>query len=388
MNSILREICLLLILIVPCLIVSNRLHFGSILGLLAGGILIGPSGFGLIQTSGAIHNIADVGVILFLFLVGLELHPAKIGKSWRRLLVFGILQILLTGVVLSAIVLPISTYWTGALVGGFTLAMSSTALVFQTLRDRNELNTKMGQTAVAILIVQDLAVIPLLAIIPIINPTVSMTSTETTTSITIIGAVTAIALLLGISHFIAPRIIEHLDRKHDSNSLAALIGLIVLGSAFIADSAGLSMALGGFIAGVSLSTSSSAKRIDQLVRPHQTLLMALFFVSVGLSINRHEISGSFTAILIMLPCVLIAKFLCLYALGRVMGSANRASWRLALLLSQAGEFGFVVLAACFSVGWATATQVAAATTVIAFTMVATPIIQRFVPPLGDLDRCE
>jgi len=116
--------------------------------------------------------------------------------------------------------------------------------------------------------------------------------------------------------------------------------------------------------------------------------MALFFVSVGLSINRHEISGSFTAILIMLPCVLIAKFLCLYALGRVMGSANRASWRLALLLSQAGEFGFVVLAACFSVGWATATQVAAATTVIAFTMVATPIIQRFVPPLGDLDRCE
>lgn len=144
MQKLLSEICLLLLLVIPCLVISNRMHFGSILGLLAGGVLIGPSGFDLIEASGISNNIADIAVIFFLFLVGLELHPAKIGKSWPRLLLFGILQIVLTGIVLSALVLPTSKYWSGAMITGFMLAMSSTALVLQTLRNRGELNSKMG----------------------------------------------------------------------------------------------------------------------------------------------------------------------------------------------------------------------------------------------------
>ncbi|MFZ4643065.1 MAG: cation:proton antiporter [Phycisphaerales bacterium] len=388
MQKLLSEICLLLILVIPCLVISNRMHFGSILGLLAGGILIGPSGFDLIESSGISNNIADIAVIFFLFLVGLELHPAKIGKSWPKLLLFGILQIVLTGIVLSALVLPTSKYWSGALITGFMLAMSSTALVLQTLRNRGELNSKMGRTAVAILIVQDLAVVPLLALIPILNPKKSLDAHVSISADSIFFTIGAIVLIIAVSRFIAPRVIESLERRGDSSSLSFLIGFFVLGAALVATSVGLSTAIGAFIVGVSLSTSSSAKRIEQIVRPHQSLLMSLFFVSVGLSIDRHHLNGQLWIIVIFVPCVMILKVFCLYALSRFMGITNRISWRLGIILSQAGEFGFVLSAASFSVGWASATQVAVATTVIAFTMVLTPIIERFITPLTDRELDE
>ncbi|MDA0214606.1 MAG: cation:proton antiporter [Planctomycetota bacterium] len=386
MNSILRETCLLLILLIPCLILSNRMGFGSILGLIAGGVIIGPSGFDFLESSGITHNISDIAVILFMFLVGLELHPAKIGKSWQKLLVFSILQIVLTGLLLTVLVLPTSQFWSGAFVTGFMLAMSSTALVLQTLRERGELNSKMGRTAIAILIVQDLAVIPLLALVPILNPRRPIDETASFSMESVLLILGAIALIISLNRFIAPRIIEQLDRRGDSNSLTFLIGLFVLGAALIADSVGLSTALGSFLVGISLSTCPSAKRIEQIVRPHQTLLMSLFFVSVGLSIDRHELTGSYWSIAAFVPCVVIGKILVLYVISRLMGTNNRISWRLAIILSQAGEFGFIICAASLSVGWATATQVAIGTTVIACTMILTPVIQRFITPLTDPDN--
>lgn len=360
--------------------------FGSILGLIAGGVIIGPSGFDFLESSVITHNISDIAVILFMFLVGLELQPAKIGKSWKRLLVFSVLQIVLTGLLLTALVLPTSQFSSGAFVIGFMLAMSSTALVLQTLRERGELNSKMGRTAIAILIVQDLAVIPLLALVPILNPRRPIDETASFSMESVLLILGAIALIISLSRFIAPRIIEQLDRRGDSNSLTFLIGLFVLGAALIADSVGLSTALGSFLVGISLSTCPSAKRIEQIVRPHQTLLMSLFFVSVGLSIDRHELTGSYWSIAAFVPCVVIGKIIVLYFISRLMGTNNRISWRLAIILSQAGEFGFIICAASLSVGWATATQVAIGTTVIACTMILTPVIQRFITPLTDPDN--
>jgi len=383
MNSILREICLLLVLVIPCLVLSNRMRFGSILGLLAGGVLIGPSGFDLIQTSGAIDNVAELAVVLFLFVVGIELNATQFGKSWKRLLSFGLLQVVLTGIVLSVFLIPYSNYWYGAALAGFTLAMSSTALVMQTLRERGELKTKMGSTAVGILIVQDLAVVPLLAIIPILNARRTATESISPTLESILLPLGAITLLVVANRFIFPKCIEHFERRNDSNSLTAMIAFAVLGSAYLADSAGLSMPLGAFIAGISLSTSSSAERVRRIVVPHQSLLMALFFVSVGLSINRHDLAGQFWTIAIAVPSVVALKILCLYGLARFMGTTNRASWRLALILAQAGEFGFIVVAVLSEIGWTSPTQAASSIAIIALTMLITPIIQRFITPLTD-----
>ncbi|MSR45426.1 MAG: hypothetical protein EXS15_08805 [Phycisphaerales bacterium] len=263
------------------------------------------------------------------------------------------------------------------------LAMSSTALVLQTLRNRGELNSKMGRTAVSILIVQDLAVVPLLALIPILNPKRPIDAPVSISFDAIFYTIGAIVFIIAVSRFIAPRVLEYLEHRGDSSSLSCVIGFFVLGAALVANSVGLSTAIGAFIVGVSLSTSSSAKRIEQIVRPYQSLLMSLFFISVGLSIDRHQLTGQLWVIVIFVPGVLMLKVLCLYALSRIMGTTNRISWRLAIILSQAGEFGFVISVAAFSVGWATADQVALATTVIASTMVLTPVIQRFVTPLTD-----
>lgn len=380
MTSTLREICLLLVLIIPCLMLSSRMRFGSILGLLTGGVLIGPSGFDLIESSGAIQLVSDIAVVLFLFVVGLELNPTKFQKSWKRMLIFGILQVVLTGIVLSALLIPMAKYWYGGVLVGFTLAMSSTALVMQTLRQRGELNTKMGSTAVAILIVQDLAVVPLLAIIPILNAKRSDTGQLSLSIASIAWPLAAITLLIVANRFIVPKCIEHFERRNDSNSLSAFVALVVLGSAALADFGGISMPLGAFVAGISLSTSSSAERIRRIVMPHQALLMALFFVFIGLSINRHELASDVWSIVIMVPSVVVLKILCMYGLARAMGTTKHESWRLALILSQAGEFGFIVASVLLHIGWTNPSQAARSVTVIALTMLITPIVQRFITP--------
>lgn len=383
LGTILREVCLLLVVLVPCLILSNRLRFGGILGLLVGGFLLGPGGAGIIEATGSLHTISELGIVLFLFVIGLELQPGRMGRSWRHLVMLGILQVILTGAVLTLLMVTYTEYWIGAVIAGFTLAMSSTALAMQTLRERGELGSDLGHKALAILVVQDLAVVPLLAIVPMVNPLLITPESATLEARDIALPIGAIVIVAVVARFLVPTLIAHLARRQDTVSIGATVALLVLGSAVIVDAAGLPMTLGAFVAGLALAASSERERIARVVMPHQSLLLALFFVTVGMSIRTDDLDPAWGAILVIAPATLFLKALVIYGVARSMRSTHEVAWRLALLLSQVGEFGFVVAAATLSIGWATPARADAAIVVIAITMVATPIVQRFVPRLRE-----
>ena len=374
-----REVCLLLIVLLPCLMVSNRLGVGGILGLIVAGFVIGPGVLDLIEPTGSLNAISELGIVLFLFLIGLELNPARLGKGWRRLVLLGVLQVGICGAVLTLFLMPLSAFWVGALIGGFTLAMSSTALALQGLKERGELDTALGRSALAILVVQDMAVVPLLAMVPILNPLKAGSLAGSDLIEVTLLAITALGLVIILNRFIAPLLISHLDRRRDATSLGALAALLVLGSAVIVEAAHLPMTLGAFVAGVALSTSPASERLEHAVRPHQTLFLSLFFVTVGMSIEPAHVSDSWAVILVIVPAVIVIKTLVIAGLGRLMGHSAAVSLRLGLGLAQVGEFGFVVTATSLSVGWATPKQEQTSTMVIALTMVATPLIELLLP---------
>ncbi len=374
-----REVCLLLIVLVPCLMVSNRLGFGAILALISAGYVIGPGAFNLVHPTGSLQAISEVGIVLFLFVIGLELEPERLGKSWVRLVLFGVLQVIICGAALALFMKPWCDFWVGAAVSGATLAMSSTAMALQSLRDKGQMDSKLGRSALAILVVQDMAVVPLLALVPLLNPMADGSDPSPGTAAVTVYPLLAIIAVIALNRFAAPALISHLDRNRDSTSLAALAALLVLGSAVIVDAAHLPMTLGAFAAGVSLSVSPSRERISRAVKPHQTALLSLFFITVGMSITPSAISGSWLAVAMIVPGVLVIKTTVIAGLARVMGHSGRECWQLGLSLSQVGEFGFVVIATTLAIGWASEEANQASALVIGLTMVATPLLERIIP---------
>lgn len=376
LEQLLREACLLLAVILPCLILANRFKLGAILGFLLAGIIIGPSGLQLVDGASSLTGMTDIGVVLFLFIIGVQLRICETGTMLRKLVLLGVLQVVVTGCALFAYFSFFTLTWQGALVAGFALALSATALAMQIVKDRGETNSTVGSATLSILLVQEVAVVPLLAVIPILNPSAIHPSVLALSGSAVAAVVGAIVLIALSGRFVVPRVITLLDRQGDSSSVGAVVALLVLGSAYCSDAVGLPMALGGFLAGVSLSQSKAADRITQLVRPHQIVMLALFFVSVGLDVNLGDVKDHVGRIFTHVPAVLAIKIGCLWALARMVGLTAAVSVRIALILSQAGEFGFLVIATCYASGWIGAEETSIATVLVTLTMLTTPLLHR------------
>jgi glutathione-regulated potassium-efflux system ancillary protein KefC len=350
---------------------SHRLGLGSVAGYLLAGIAIGPWGFGLVDETETIHTFAELGVVFLLFVIGLELEPRRLWSMRAKLLGLGLSQVLGSIAVIVGVAMALGVETRTALVAGMALSLSSTALALQPLTERGGLGTQGGQATFAILLFQDLAVIPMLALLPLLGTTAGRSAFSW------IGLATAAAIVVGtlvLGHYIARPVFRHIARTRLREIFTAFALLLVLGCALLFESAGLSMALGAFLAGVLLADSEYRHEIEAAIEPFKGLLLGLFFISVGMSVNF--------GVLLARPLLVLALIVGLFALKGAVLWAIARKFRLPpderplfiLLLAQGGEFAFVLLALGVSSGAMAGDSAQAIIIAVALSMLATPFI--------------
>jgi len=356
----------------------QRAGLGSVLGLLCVGVLLGPHTIGPVVNIGPITAAAELGVVFLLFVIGLEIEPARIWAMRRHLFGLGTLQMLATGAVLAAVALLVGRPWPAAIVLGLGLALSSTAFVMQLLAERDELATEHGRTALAILLLQDMAVIPLLALVPLLAPGADEPDAATIGQRTLVILLT-LAAILGLGRMVLPRLFATFARQRSEEAFAILAVLAVLAAALLSHHAGMSPALGAFVVGVLLADSPFHHQVAAEVRPFKGLLLGLFFISVGMSVDLGVLRERWGEILALVAALILLKGVVIWLLCRFFGLHDAAALRTSLLLTQGGEFGFVLFGAAASMGVMGAQLHTTALLVISLSMAATPFIVR----LGD-----
>ncbi len=390
--------------------IASRLGLGSVLGYLAAGILIGPV-FGLVGAETKdLQHFAEFGVVMMLFLIGLELEPKALWDMRHRLLGLGGLQVLLSTAALMAIAMAYNQPWGVALAIGLTLSLSSTAIVLQTLSEKGLMQTAGGRNVFSVLLTQDIAVIPILAFLPLLavglpagmlpDGSISLDpekideahkATETGhgsdaadaaltfvqnlpswgVTLVTIGAVASI-IIVGV--FFTRPVFRFIHSAHLREMYTALALLIVVGISFLMMLVGLSPALGAFLAGVVLASSEFRHELETDLEPFKGLLLGLFFITVGAGINFELLLADTVVIIGMALLVILVKGIILYTLARIFKMKGREQWLFALALAQAGEFGFVLVS--FSVATGVMPDVVAETLllVIALSMLITPLL--------------
>ncbi|MEW7006952.1 MULTISPECIES: monovalent cation:proton antiporter-2 (CPA2) family protein [unclassified Lentilitoribacter] len=352
----------------------KRIGLGTVLGYLTAGIVIGPI-LGFIADSEKILHVAELGVVLLLFIIGLELKPSRLWRMRRDILGMGSIQVLVTGLILMAFsyyfaVDSIST----AIVIGFSLALSSTAFTLQILNESGDLNRSYGQKAFSILLFQDIAIIPLLALVAILAPSADPSTDSMLQDVTI--AALAIIFLILTGRYLLNPLFQVIASTGAKEAMIAAALFVVLAAGAMMEYAGLSMALGAFIAGVMLSESSFRHELEADIEPFRGILLGLFFMAVGLSLDLQVIYENMLLILLSVPIIMSVKAIVIYQLCRGFGSHSNEAIRVASILPQSGEFGFVAFTA------ATANQLLSQSTastlvaIVTISMALTPLVVR------------
>lgn len=324
---------------------SKKIGLGSILGYLIAGIILGPSGFKLVDQVDALLHFAEFGVVMLLFIIGLELKPTKLWGMRKELVGLGLAQVFLTTLAF----LPLLK-WAGfsvpvSLLIGSVLSLSSTAFALQTLAEKSELKTTYGQKAFAILLFQDIVAIPILAVVPFLG---TQTSTSTFSIFDFLKIAGVFVVLILFAKFIMSPLMRLVANSKTREVFTALTLLIVLGVSFLMQQVGLSMALGAFIAGILLSDSEYRHQIETDVEPFKGLLLGLFFIAIGMTVNFSAVVDSPLKTLTWVVMLVLVKFIVVYAIGRKSHLNKDSSQSLGIILAQGGEFAFVVFAAAFS----------------------------------------
>jgi glutathione-regulated potassium-efflux system ancillary protein KefC/glutathione-regulated potassium-efflux system protein KefB len=346
MNS-LEHVAILLVTAVLLVPVFQRFKLGAVLGYLAAGMLLGPWGLAVIGEVESTLAIAEFGVVLLLFLVGLELEPSRLWALRRPVFGLGGAQVGITAVVLWACALALGYSWQGALVAGFACALSSTALVLSSLAERGQLATRHGRESFAVLLFQDLAVIPLLALLPLLGSEAALGGAHWTSAA---KGVTAIAVVIIASRIVVRPALRFIASHSSRDVFTAAALLLVIGTALIMEKIGLSMSLGAFLAGVLLADSEFRHELEADIEPFKGLLLGLFFVAVGMSANLGLLKEAPVTIVGLALGLMALKGAVLYAIARANGATNETAQKLAVTLAQGGEFAFVLFTAAFGFG--------------------------------------
>ncbi len=320
----------------------RRLKLGAVLGYLAAGALIGPWGLRLIGDVETTLQFAELGVVLLLFLVGLELEPTRLWALRRPVFGLGGAQVVITGVLLAYAGHAFGLTWPAAVIAGLGLAMSSTALVLSSLGERGELDSPHGRTAFAILLFQDLAVIPLLALLPLLSPEGAQGTGGWT------AAAKGVAAIVGVivaSRVVVRPVLKLVARYGGQEVFTAAALLVVVGASLLMEAIGLSMSLGAFLAGVLLADSEFRHELQADVEPFKGLLLGLFFIAVGMSANLSLLAERPLTVLGLALGLMAVKALLLAGILRAGRVTSATSQRVAVLLAQGGEFAFVLFAA-------------------------------------------
>ena len=402
------------VLLVP---LFARLGLGAVLGYLAAGVVIGPSLLGLVREPESAAGLAEFGIVLLLFVIGLELKPSRLWAMKRDIFGLGAAQVAACGLALTGVLLAVTSLsWQAALVVGLPLGLSSTALVMQLLAEKDITNTPFGTRSFAMLLFQDLAIVPLLTIVaalsrvpPSADVPVALAATldlvrlvTPVAPLTVVpgwlqALVTAVALgaLVGLGRYALNPAFRLIGQLRVREAFAAAALLTVLGAALLMQSLGVSMALGAFVAGVMLAESPYRHALEADLEPFRGLLLGLFFVSVGMTLDLRVVAEHLGLVALLVVLVMLTKTFVIGLLARAFGTGWLRAFQMGLLLAQGGEFGFVLFAQAergLLIGH-TAAQIFGA--VVTCSMVLTPLVVRFASrfnpkevPRDDLDGPE
>ena len=375
------DIIILLAAAVIAVPLFQRLGLGAVLGFLVAGAVVGPWGLGFISAVEEIRHLAEFGVVFLLFIIGIELKPSRLWVMRRSVFGLGTAQVLTTGTVITLVALAFEVPIRTALIVGFGLALSSTAFGLQILSDKGELGTGYGRSAFAILLLQDLAIVPLMALLPLLAQQ-ELTITQDME----LAALESVAIIVGV--FILGRILlrpvfQLVAKNRRNPEIFTATGiLMVLGAAWLTDWAGLSMALGAFLGGLLLADSRYRHQIMADIQPFRGLLLGLFFMSVGMSINFGLLGRQGFLVMGLVGSLLLLKATFLWGLCRITKRSHSESVHVALLLAQAGEFAFILfgLANMLDLMGGELYQLLLLT--VALSMAATPLLVLLSPWLG------
>ncbi|MGI9024174.1 MAG: glutathione-regulated potassium-efflux system protein KefC [Burkholderiaceae bacterium] len=356
---------------------AKRLGLGSVLGYLVAGCVIGPWGLGLVSDPESIVQVSEFGVVLMLFLIGLELDLDELWKLRGAVFIGGGAQLGATGVLLSLALVTLGLAWPAASIAGFALAMSSTAIGMQVMEERNMTATPAGRSAFAILLFQDIAAIPLIALVPLVAQLLGVGNRVEHAHPVWQNALIAVAaiasVIVGGRYLVRPvlRIVAKADVREVFTAFALLL---VVGIAELMSLAGLSMALGAFIAGVVLASSEYRRALETDIAPFKGLLLGLFFISVGMSIDFGQVLARPAFLALLVAGLIAIKFAVLVAIAKPLGVARRERLAFGALLGQGGEFAFVVFSVASAAHVLDGQWVPLLTAAVAVSMAATPIV--------------
>ncbi|QIG30620.1 glutathione-regulated potassium-efflux system protein KefB [Leclercia adecarboxylata] len=353
---------------------ASRLGIGAVLGYLLAGIAIGPWGLGFISDVDEILHFSELGVVFLMFIIGLELNPAKLWQLRRSIFGVGAAQVIGSAVILGGLLMLAQFSWQAAVVGGIGLAMSSTAMALQLMRDKGMNRNETGQLGFSVLLFQDLAVIPALALVPLL----AGSGDEHFDWMKIGMKVLAFGGMLVGGRYLLRPVFRFIAASGVREVFTAATLLLVLGSALFMDALGLSMALGTFIAGVLLAESEYRHELEIAIDPFKGLLLGLFFISVGMALNLGVLYTHILAVLLGVAVLIAVKMLVLYVLARVYGLRHPERAQLAGVLSQGGEFAFVLFSTASSQRLFQHDQMALLLVTVTLSMMTTPLLMELI----------
>ena len=374
-KSFVESAVVLLVATAFAVAIFRRFGLGSVLGLLAAGILIGPHtpGFVITRDVESVRRFTELGVVLLLFVIGLEMHPRRLWSLRRSMFGLGTLQILVSGGAIALFMHLSKPDWGIDLLAGLTLALSSTAFVMQILQERGEVASPHGQITFAILLMQDLAVVPLLALTPILGDVGSLVGDKSLAQQVLI-VIAAIGLVVASGYYVIPRVLDLLARQNNREAFFLVAMAAVFTAAWAMEKAGLSMALGAFLMGVALSVSRYHLQIQAAVDPHKGLLMSLFFVAVGMSVDVGALAAAPWLFLSQVIAIVAIKIVVLLGLCLAFRETRQTATRVAFILSQGGEFGFVLFGVAKAMGILDDNTFVLSVGIISFSMLITPLL--------------
>lgn len=366
-----------------------RLGLGSVLGYLAAGVAIGPFGLHVVSDPEAILHVAEFGVVMFLFLIGLEMRPAKLWSLRRDIFGLGAAHVAACAALLTGVGVLAGLSWQMALVAALGFSLSSTAVIMKMLDDVGEAATAHGQRATAILLFEDLSIVPLLALVALLAASGGGSESAVPAWQSAAIAVGAIAGVFVLGRYALNPLFALLARSGAREVMTAAALLVVLGAALFMEWGGLSMAMGAFLAGVLLSESSFRHQLEADVEPFRGLLLGLFFMSVGMSLDLSVVLAEWQTIALGVAAFMVAQGVAVYAVARLFRAPHAEALQRAVLFAQGGEFAFVLYAAALAAGVIDPRVAAIMTAIVIFSMALAPlaaIVQRRLAPALEVSR--
>lgn len=377
---LLQDLLILLAVSVPIAFIFHRLRLPTIAGFMITGVLIGPYGLGLIRNDQGIELMAEIGVALLLFTIGLEFSLRRLLEMKRLVLLGGTLQVVVSILLMTAIAYGLGRPATQSIFFGFLFALSSTAIVLKTYIDRAEIDAPHGRAAVGILLFQDLSIVPMMLMIPILSGRNASSTSQIV--VTFVTAVIAVAVIYLATRRIVPYLLQHIVRLRSPEVFIISVVLICLGTSFLTAQFGLSLALGAFIAGMVLSESEYNHQIIADILPFRDVFNSLFFVSIGMLLSLGALASNILVVVILVTGLILLKAFIALTIVRILGYSLRISTMTAIGLAQIGEFSFILAKTGVPEGLLSDVDYQRFLAASILSMIATPFLIKAAPRIG------